>query len=901
MKKRRSPCGITVASLAAIAVLTLALNLFSITSSCFWSGSDGGGGGAGRIGSSSNVNQPLWEIGERGGGGDDDDDVADLQNRLISSQEEVARLRRQILSPDVDSDECAGASIVARPRDPYKPTSRHAVIEWDSFDEKFVFSSFMNGRTQPGDRVQGIARQDLIDAKEAALELINRDDEGKKYRFAKLVHGFRRTDRLRGTEYELDLQLTSIDGPTSKRVRLLRPFGEPLLERVATYEDLSVHVNLVMPLAGRFEIFEQFMYRFRKCCIGQKFVDVFLILVYFGDENKEDVKKLLAKYRDVFSWKNYELIAVNGPFSRGVGLLKGAEYVRDSVTDHRVMFFCDVDIRFTSAFLQRCHRNADLGKRVYYPVVFSMYNPALSTSKSSRSSSATISIKRESGFWRDFGYGMVCLYVEDFFNVGGFDLSIEGWGGEDVDLYSKFVQSGLETMRSVDEGIYHVWHEKLCEPELSPEQYQSCMNSKISTSGSQKQLGNVIIEQQERINQLEKEIDVEKKLLSAKGVLNASASSYAGGASRLAAAGKSEAKKRGLKIYVYDLPSEFNKKQIEKNEKDPPPIWNYDCKVNAFGAEYAIHQSLMRSEFRTENAAEADFYFVPIYASCHYINAQNEGDDRTANEETVQFVLRALQHVRTRYDYFNRSAGRDHVWTFTMGFVDDDENELYASLKNGVFLLQSALLASRYFNPHKDVVISSYVDPDEVVAIYSVPFIDRPTRTILAHYSGAHFKSERGRTATATLTNAIVKQYSRVPRFRIAATRMKTYFLDMMSSVFCLCPVGDDEPTAMQRVYESIILGCIPVLIGPDVELAFADRVDYSKFVVRVRANRVDRLHTILLNVRQEEIVAMRFEMERSWTAVSYDKKVGHVLDNVIYSLVRRKPEQSMKLVYRDH
>ena len=89
---------------------------------------------------------------------------------------------------------------------------------------------------------------------------------------------------------------------------------------------------------------------------------------------------LYNKYTHTHTHTYYILILINArarikvlmqPFSRGVGLEEGA-LVLNSNRDP-LLFFCDVDMKFNSDFLHRCRMNAVPGKRMYFPIVFSLY------------------------------------------------------------------------------------------------------------------------------------------------------------------------------------------------------------------------------------------------------------------------------------------------------------------------------------------------------------------------------------------------------------------------------------------------------------------------------------------------------------------------------------------------
>ncbi|MEQ2181613.1 hypothetical protein GOODEAATRI_013379, partial [Goodea atripinnis] len=189
-----------------------------------------------------------------------------------------------------------------------------------------------------------------------------------------------RTERDKGTLYELFF--AKEDSSSFRHVTLFRPFGPIMKVRSTSVETLGMIINIIVPLAGRVETFSQFLQNFRAAA--------------FTDTN------IFFLHREE-TFSNYTLIPVDEEFSRGRGLDIGAHaWNRGDV----LMFFCDVDIRFSLDFLNTCrlhaapsrflptwlrsfssnsnpvefnaffpHAFAD--KKVFYPVVFSLYNPAI--------------------------------------------------------------------------------------------------------------------------------------------------------------------------------------------------------------------------------------------------------------------------------------------------------------------------------------------------------------------------------------------------------------------------------------------------------------------------------------------------------------------------------------------
>ena len=95
------------------------------------------------------------------------------------------------------------------------------------------------------------------------------------------------------------------------------------------------------------------------------------------------------------------------------------------------------------------------------------------------------------------------LILFTFHQVGGFDLSIRGWGKEDVDLYTKFIEYEYNIFRAIDPGMTHIFHPIQCSSKLEEAQMVMCVNSKAMSYASTRLLANSIYSNPEILRRLD--------------------------------------------------------------------------------------------------------------------------------------------------------------------------------------------------------------------------------------------------------------------------------------------------------------------------------------------------------------------------------------------------------------
>lgn len=110
----------------------------------------------------------------------------------------------------------------------------------------------------------------------------------------------------------------------------------------------------------------------------------------------------------------------------------------------------------------------------------------------------------------------------------------------------------------------------------------------------------------------------------------------------------------GMKVYVYDLPAKYNTEWLA-NER---------CSTHLFASEVAIHRAVMSSEARTLDPFQADFFFVPVYVSCNF----SKVNGFPAIGHARSLMASAVDHVSSRFPFWNRSRGADHVFVASHDF-----------------------------------------------------------------------------------------------------------------------------------------------------------------------------------------------------------------------------------------
>lgn len=278
-------------------------------------------------------------------------------------------------------------------------------------------------------------------------------------------------------------------------------------------------INFILPLAGRLDIFIRFMKNYEDVVLKTDEAVTLIVVLYLDGKNPIDYKRsenLIDYYNDNYSSdKQVKAVKMGSTtFSRGAALTEGIKLCEPE----DLMFFVDVDMMFNFDTLRRIRINTIKYYQVYFPIVFSEYNPDVvngedynkfkgdnvdtktdlgrydniptegKTEREVTNLKYTKRIHDDFGYFRQYGFGILSIYKSDFESVGGFNLTIKGWGMEDVQLFETLIKSNLTVFRIADDSLVHIFHSVDCDKSLEASQYTMCLGTKASTYGSDKHM-----------------------------------------------------------------------------------------------------------------------------------------------------------------------------------------------------------------------------------------------------------------------------------------------------------------------------------------------------------------------------------------------------------------------------
>jgi hypothetical protein len=370
-----------------------------------------------------------------------------------------------------------------------------------------------------------------------------------------------------------------------------------------------------------------------------------------------------------------------------------------------------------------------------------------------------------------------------------------------------------------------------------------------------------------------------------------------------------------LKIYIYDLPERFNRRQRIENPK---------CDQTMFAAEVALHQYMLHSQVRTLDPSQADLFFVPVYSTCKWSKWAHGPDPWTGRE----IMSEAILYIKGAFPFMNRKGGRDHFVAATHDFgqcydyrrsaterqgkyqrLQYSNSGPLAELHNIIVLSTFGSYSSPCYNMNKDVVIPPFIpvppakidlgDTRPLKASWKKDLRKKNTGTavnglqtllpvekdIKVFFLGQLVWKDQDGNVDYSYSNGlrakiktfydknVVRRKSwwhkatpHDPYFDVGSVERdgtnglsrEEYMARVRRAIFCLAPAGF-APWS-RRLYEVMIEGCIPIIIADQIVLPFEHQLKWNEFSITVPESivRQGKLKEALAKIHPNRILQLQ-------------------------------------------
>ncbi|KAI3877959.1 hypothetical protein MKX03_027137 [Papaver bracteatum] len=247
-----------------------------------------------------------------------------------------------------------------------------------------------------------------------------------------------------------------------------------------------------------------------------------------------------------------------------------------------------------------------------------------------------------------------------------------------------------------------------------------------------------------------------------------------------------------------------------------------------------------KNPFAASNMEEAHTFFLPFSVTA-MVSALYDPDSRAGLAPYIHVVEDYVRIISEKYQYWNRSSGRDHFMVSCHDWAAKVTNQASNELFKNVIRVVCNANSSESFNPKLDVSLPELSLVTRTLLISTQSHKTSPNRPILGFFAGG---------AHGNIRKILIEQWKdkdselQVNEYLPKGT---DYGALMVRSRFCLCPSGYE--VASPRIVEAIHASCVPVIISDHYVLPFSDILDWSQFSILVPVNKIPELKTILLAI----------------------------------------------------
>ncbi|XP_051119384.1 probable glycosyltransferase At5g03795 [Andrographis paniculata] len=329
-----------------------------------------------------------------------------------------------------------------------------------------------------------------------------------------------------------------------------------------------------------------------------------------------------------------------------------------------------------------------------------------------------------------------------------------------------------------------------------------------------------------------------------------------------------EIMERKLKVYIY--------KEGER------PVFHKPKLRGIYASEGWFMKHMKSSNnFLTTNPQKAHLFYFPFSSQllAEHIYVRNSH----SFVDIDKYLNNYLNTIKRKYPFWNRTDGADHFLVACHDWAPYETKHRMsnclralcnADVKEGFHFGKDVSLAETYIHSPKNPMRSTGGEPPS-------------RREVLAFFAGQMH---------GELRPILLKQWeNKDSEMKIfGKINKKSYIWYMKNSKYCICAKGYEVNSP--RVVESIIYGCVPVIISDNFVPPFFDILNWEAFTIFVPEKDIPNLKRILESIPEKKYLVMYKRVEQVrlhfvWHKEPIKYDIFHmILHSIWYNRVSRSP-----------